>query len=67
MIFLIQQKIRKKQKENSLAVQWLGLRAFTAEGADSIPGRGTKIPQATWRSQQKRKKKDIPQIPTTSC
>ena len=28
---------------NSLAVQWLGLRAFTAKGAGSIPGRGTKI------------------------
>ena len=28
-------------------VQWLGLRAFTAKGADSIPGHGTKIPQAT--------------------
>ena len=33
---------------NSLAVQWLGLRAFTAEGPGSIPGRGTKIPQAAW-------------------
>ena len=30
---------------NSLAVQWLGLCAFTAEGAGSIPDRGTKIPQ----------------------
>ena len=29
-------------------VQWLGLRAFTAEGAGSIPGQGTKIPQAAW-------------------
>ena len=32
---------------NSLVVQWLGLRAFTAEGLGSIPGRGTKIPQAS--------------------
>ena len=24
---------------NSLAVQWLGLRTFTAEGSGSIPGR----------------------------
>ena len=31
---------------NSLLVQWIGLCVFTAEGADSIPGRGTKIPQA---------------------
>ena len=26
---------------NSLVVQWLGLRAFTAEGPGSIPERGT--------------------------
>ena len=25
---------------------WLGLHAFTAEGASSVPGQGTKIPQA---------------------
>ena len=31
---------------NSLAVQWLGLLTFTAEGTGSIPGWGTKIPQA---------------------
>lgn len=36
---------------NSLAVQWLGQRAFTAEGA----GQGTKIPQAE-RCGQKNKK-----------
>ena len=30
---------------NSLAVQWLGLHAFTAEGAGSIPDQGTKILQ----------------------
>ena len=40
----------------SLAVQWLGLRALTAEGLGSIPGRGTKIPQATQGSQKKKKK-----------
>ena len=28
---------------NSLAVQWLGFCAFTAKGAVSIPGWGTKI------------------------
>ena len=32
-------------KENSLAVQWLGLWAFTAEGSGSIPGWRTKIPK----------------------
>ena len=31
---------------SSLVVQWLGFRAFTVRGLDSIPGRGTKIPQA---------------------
>ena len=31
---------------NSLAVQWLGLCALTAEGPGSIPGGGTNIPQA---------------------
>ena len=39
---------------NSLAVQWLGLGAFTAEGAGSIPGRGTKIPPAVWCGQKNR-------------
>ena len=31
---------------NSLAVQWLGLHTSTAEGPGSVPGRGSKIPQA---------------------
>ena len=30
---------------NSLAVQWVGLCAFTAEDPGSNPGQGTKIPQ----------------------
>ena len=37
---------------NSLAVQWLGLCALTAEGPGSIPDRGTKIPQAVRHSQK---------------
>ena len=41
---------------NSLVVQWLGLCAFTAEGAGSIPGWGTKIPQATRCAVKKKKK-----------
>ena len=36
---------------NSLAVQWVGIHAFTAEGPDSILGWGSKIPQATWHGQ----------------
>ena len=39
---------------NSLVVQWLGLHAFTAEVAGSIPGQGTKIPQAARRGQKKK-------------
>ena len=38
---------------NSLAVQWLGLGAFTTMGLGSIPGWGTKIPQAKWRREKK--------------
>ena len=39
-----------------LVVQWLRLPASTAGGMGSIPGPGTKIPHATWRSQKKKKK-----------
>ena len=31
---------------NSLAVQWLGLYAFTADSLGSVPAQGMKIPQA---------------------
>ena len=37
-----------------LEVQWLGLHSFTAEGPGSIPGWGTKIPQAAWHSPKKK-------------
>ena len=36
---------------NSLAVQWLGLRAFTAGGPGSIPGEGSKILKTAGHSQ----------------
>ena len=42
---------------NSLAVQGLGLGAFTAGGQGSNPGRGTKIPKAAWCGQKKKKKR----------
>ena len=42
---------------NSLAVQWLGLGTFTAKDSDLIPGQGTKLLQATWYGQIKKKKK----------
>ena len=34
------------KSRTGLAVQLLGLCAFTAEGAGLVPGQGTKIPQA---------------------
>ena len=43
----------------SLAVQWLGLCALTAEGPGSIPGQGTKIPQASRCSKKKKKKNPV--------
>ena len=40
-----------------MVVQWLGFHASTAGGQGSIPGQGTKIPQAAWHGQKKKKKK----------
>ena len=48
--------LMKEWMGNSLAVQWLGLCASTEGGTGSIPGWGTKIPHAAWRSQKKKKK-----------
>ena len=39
-------------------VQWLGLHAFAAKGEGSIPGLETKILQARWSSQKKKKEKE---------
>ena len=46
----------KRESGNSLAVQWLGLSAFIAEGPGSSPSWGTKIPQALRHSQKKKKR-----------
>ena len=43
---------------NSQAVQWLGLCTFTAKGAGSIPGWGTKIPSLAVRPKKKKTKDD---------
>jgi len=43
---------------NSLAVQRLGLQAFTLEGMGLIPGPGTRIPQAS-RLNHKKKLKEL--------
>ena len=40
---------------NSLVVQWLGLHAPTARSPGSIPGEGTKIPQAMQSGPKKKK------------
>ena len=40
-----------------MVVQWLGLRAFTTKGMGSVPGWGTKIPQAAQHSQKLKKRK----------
>ena len=45
---------KKKDLGNSLAVEWLGLHVFTAEGVGSIPGWGIRIPQATQRGQKEK-------------
>ena len=39
-------RVKNYKPGNFLAVQVLGLHTFTAKGADSIPGQGTKILQA---------------------
>ena len=41
---------------NSLVVQWLGLRAFTAKGVGSVPGWEIKILQAMQYGQTEKKK-----------
>ena len=38
-------------------VQWVRLDSSTAGGVGLIPGRGAKIPQATWLGQKKQKKR----------
>ena len=40
---------------NSVVVQWIGLGALTARGPGLIPGWGTKVPHAAWRSQKIKK------------
>ena len=49
---LCELNLRQHAIRNSLAAQWLGLHAFTAEGAGSAPGGQTKIPQVLGQSQK---------------
>ena len=46
---------KKSQAETSLVVQWLRLWASNPGAVGSIPGQGTKIPQAAWGGQKKKK------------
>ena len=48
--------LQSEYLETSLAVQWLRFGAFIARGLGSVPGQGTKIPQASLCSQKKKKK-----------
>ena len=41
-------------------VQWLGLGAFTAVGPGSIPGWGTRIPQAMQQGKKTKTKQNSP-------
>ena len=52
-LIIREMQIKTTRRGNSLVVQWLGLRAFTAEGAGSIPVQGIKIPQTAQRGQKK--------------
>ena len=50
-------KQNKVYPGSSLVVQWLRCHTFTAKVPGSILGQGTRIPQAMWCSQKKKKKK----------
>ena len=59
MSFLTHKKyIRNGKAGNFQAVQRLGLRAFTEEGPSSIPGWGTKTPQAVQHGQKNSKNRN---------
>ena len=51
--------IKKKDVGTCLVVWWLRLCISTAGGMGSIPGQRTKIPNATWCRQIKKKKKKM--------
>ena len=58
-------KKKRKEKEttgNPLVVQRLGLHALTDKGPGSIPGWGTKIPQAVQHSQKNNNKINYRQL-----
>ena len=50
-------EVKTVSLESFLVVQWLGLRAFTAEALGSFPGQETRILQVVCSRGEKRKKK----------
>ena len=50
--------VKEENLGNFLVVQWLGPRTSTAGGTGSIPGQGTKIPQAVQPKKKKKRKKE---------
>lgn len=54
-------QLSRKVRDFPGGVQWLRLRTSTAGAVGSIPGRGTKVPHATWCS-QKKKESDVSQF-----
>ena len=57
MILRLENTCKNWNLGNSLAVQWLGLRTSTAGGMGSIPGGRTKMLEATWCGQKRKRKK----------
>ena len=51
--------LERRNPENSLVVQRLGLYQLTVEGLSSIPGLVIKISQAIQQTQKKKKKKGV--------
>ena len=51
--------LERRNPENSLVVQWLGLYQLTVEGLSSIPGLVIKIHRPYIQQSQKKKKKGV--------
>ena len=59
---LYRQKMRyggREERSNYLAVKWLGLCALAVKGRGSIPGGGTKIPQAAQHGHKRKNNADV--------
>lgn len=52
---MLMSSLKISKTRGSLAVQWLGSRAFTVEGVGLIPGWGNRIPQVMWPKKKKEK------------